>query len=164
MLTAMLVLLAYACGVRRPRGSISTWRRAPNAEGERMASKRPQIVVVNSDLSFLQMIAELLGEEGYDTAIIQEDSGAFTQIKELQPALVMIELMLSDPERGLMVLNKMRLDPQTAAIPVIIASTATDLIDRNEQHLRAKRCDILLKPFDLEELLTIIGRHVPLRV
>lgn len=126
-----------------------------------MGNARPLIVIVDSDLDFLQMVAELLDDEGYAPAITREDGLAFALIKERQPALVMIELLLADPERALAVLNELRLDPQTAPIPVIIASTATDLLERNEQHLRAKNCAILLKPFDLEELLTIVGEHVP---
>jgi CheY-like chemotaxis protein len=73
----------------------------------------------------------------------------------------MIELVITDPEAGLMVLNKMRLHPKTARIPVIVASTITQLIRDNEEHLQSKGCDILPKPFDLEELLTMVGKYVP---
>ena len=59
-----------------------------------------------------------------------------------------------------MVLNKMRLHPDTTHIPVIIASTISQLILDNETHLRSKGCDILQKPFDLEELLTMVGKFV----
>jgi CheY-like chemotaxis protein len=124
--------------------------------------KRPFIVVTNTDLSFLEMIREFLEDEGYAVEIVEEEDQAFELIKERQPALVILELLILDPERGLMVLNKMRLDPQTTHIPVIIASTATQLVRDNEAHLRAKRCDILLKPFDLEELLTMVSTHAPL--
>jgi hypothetical protein len=56
----------------------------------------------------------------------------------------MIELVIHDPEAGLMVLNKMRLHPQITHIPVIIASTTTQLLRDNEQHLRSKGCDYTL--------------------
>ena len=59
------------------------------------------------------------------------------------------------------VLNKMRLHPDTTRIPVILASTTTQLLRDNEANFRAKGCDILPKPFDLEELLTIVGKYVP---
>ncbi len=122
--------------------------------------ERPLIAAVNADAPFLEMIKEFLGEEGYDVITLMENHGAFEIIKSRRPRLVILELLINDPERGWMVLNKMRLDPETAHIPVIIASTATDLIERNEAHLRAKRCDILLKPFDLEELLAMVDTYV----
>lgn len=122
---------------------------------------RPLIMALNADMAFLEMIRDLLNDEGYETIIMSEHSDAFKAILGQQPRLVMIELLITDPEAGLMVLNKMRLHPQTRHIPVIIASTATQLIRDNEEHLRSKGCDILLKPFDLEELLTIVEKYVP---
>jgi DNA-binding response OmpR family regulator len=123
--------------------------------------ERPLIMVLNADQQFLDMIAEFLGEEGYDAVTFKEDMASFDAILQRQPDLVMIELVITNPEAGLMVVNKMRLHPQTARIPIIIASTITQLLRDNEAHLRSKGCDILPKPFDLEELLTIIGKYVP---
>ena len=124
--------------------------------------ERPLVVVVNSDEPFLELMAQLLQDEGYQPLILHENNAAYEVIKNRKPQLVFLELLLTDPERGWMVLNKLRLNPETAHIPVIIASTATDLIQRNEENLRAKRCDILLKPFELEELLVMVGKYAPL--
>jgi len=107
------------------------------------------------------MIREFLMDEGYDAITLHENQAAFQAILDKMPRLVMIELVITNPEAGLMVLNKMRLHPETAHIPVIIATTTTQLIRENEAHLRSKGCDFLAKPFDLEELLTIIGKYVP---
>ncbi len=92
--------------------------------------------------------------------LLREDQDPFKTILARKPQLVIIELLFTDPEAGLMVLNKMRLHPETKQIPVILASTITQLLRENEEHLRAKGCDFLQKPFDLEELLTIVGRYV----
>src|SRR4051812_43490524 len=123
--------------------------------------ERPLLLVLNADMAFLEMIQEFLGEEGYEVVIMRENQAAFEVILERKPRLVMIELIITDPESGLMVLNKMRLHPETTHIPVILASTTTQLLRDNEVHFRSKGCDILPKPFDLEELLTIVGKYVP---
>jgi CheY-like chemotaxis protein len=107
------------------------------------------------------MRKEFLEEEGYEVVILQENSASFKTILERKQLLVIIDLIITDPDAGLMVLNKMRLHPQTTHIPVIIASITTRLLQDNEQHLRSKGCDILPKPFDLEELLTMVGKYVP---
>lgn len=124
--------------------------------------ERPLIFVVNADETFLEMMAELLMDEGYNARTINENSDVFTAIKVAKPKLVVLEMLLINPESSWMILNKMRLDPETAHIPVIIVSTATDLIQRNEENLRAKHCDILLKPFELEELLVMVSKYAPL--
>jgi len=121
---------------------------------------RPLIIVLNHDEAFLEMICDFLTEEGYKSVPTHEDHKAFELIKQRQPQIVFIELVITDPESGLMVLNKMRLHPETKHIPVIIASTVTQLLRDNEEHLRKMGCDILQKPFDLESLLAIVGKHV----
>jgi DNA-binding response OmpR family regulator len=123
--------------------------------------ERPLLMAVNADMAFLEMIRDFLNDEGYEVIIMRENQAAFEVIVERKPRLVMIELLITDPESGLMVLNKMRLHPETTHIPVILASTTTQLLRDNEAHFRAKGCDILPKPFDLEELLTIVGTYVP---
>ncbi|KAB8145544.1 response regulator transcription factor [Chloroflexia bacterium SDU3-3] len=122
----------------------------------------PLIMMVDSDIAFLEMLAEFLGEEGYATQPLRTTSDAFSTIAQAQPQLVIVEVALDNPEQGWSLLNKLRLDPATCNIPVIVASAATDLITRNEAHLREKRCAILLKPFDLEDLLAMVKRHAPL--
>lgn len=122
----------------------------------------PVVAVVNADREFLELMAELLRDEGYEAIIVHENATAYPILKQRMPALIVLELIITNPEAGWMVLNKLRLDPQTAHIPIIIASTATDLIARNEANLREKHCDILLKPFDLEEFLVMVAKYAPL--
>lgn len=121
---------------------------------------RPLVIITNADQVFLDMMAEVLNDAGYDALTVKESHHAFELVRERQPALVIIELLIIDPERGLMIVNKMRLDPSTTTIPVIIASTSTPLLRDNAAHLRAKRCEMLQKPFDLEELLALVERSL----
>ena len=59
-----------------------------------------------------------------------------------------------------MVLELMRLDPETANIPVIICSADTQRIRDKEAYLREKGCDILEKPFLLEDLLAKVRAFI----
>jgi DNA-binding response OmpR family regulator len=95
-------------------------------------------MILNADRAFLELMREFLSEEGYDVRILSEDNAAFEAMLAEKPRLVMIELVITDPEAGLMVLHKMRLHPKTARIPVTIASTITQLIRDNEEHLQSK--------------------------
>jgi len=115
--------------------------------------KRPFIVVVNQDTAFLELMEELLSEEGYNTSIEKEGDKAYAYIKKSKPDLVVLDIRINNPEAGFNVLDLMRIDPETQHIPVIICSTATQIIRENEERLRAKNCDILMKPFNIDELL-----------
>ncbi len=51
------------------------------------------------------------------------------------------------------ILELLRLDPATSHIPIIVCSADSRLLREKESILRGKGCDILEKPFDLEDLL-----------
>ena len=114
---------------------------------------KPLVAVVNDDTIFLELMHDLLNEEGYRTVIWKEGDKAYEMIKEHQPMLVVLDIRMEHPDTGWMVLELMRLDPQTATIPVIICSADTERIRAKEAYLREKGCEILEKPFLLEDLL-----------
>jgi CheY-like chemotaxis protein len=103
---------------------------------------------------FLSLMEELLGEGGYNTYIEKEGDKAYASIVKHKPDLVVLDIRLNNPEAGFKVIELVRLNPETTHIPMIICSTVTQLIRDNEMRLREKNCDVLLKPFHLEELLT----------
>ncbi len=111
------------------------------------------IAVVNDDTLFLELMHDLLTEEGYRTAIWKEGDTAFEMIMEHRPLLVILDIRMEHPDTGWMVLELMRLNPKTAHIPVIICSADTSRIRAKEAYLREKGCDVLEKPFLLEDLL-----------
>jgi DNA-binding response OmpR family regulator len=50
----------------------------------------------------------------------------------------------------------MRLDPETVNIPVIVTSADSRTLREKEHNLRAHNCQVLEKPFDLDELLSMV--------
>ena len=114
---------------------------------------KPLIAVVNDDTLFLELMHDFLTQEGYRTAIWKEGDMAYAMIKDHKPRLVILDIRMERPDTGWMVLELMRLDPVTARIPVIICSADTQRIREKEAYLREKGCDVLEKPFLLEDLL-----------
>ncbi len=111
------------------------------------------VAVVNDDTLFLELMHDLLTEEGYRAVIWKEGDKAYNMIKEHRPVLVILDIRMEHPDTGWMVLELMRLDPETAHIPVIICSADTSRIREKEAYLREKGCAVLEKPFLLEDLL-----------
>lgn len=111
------------------------------------------VAVVNDDTLFLELMHDLLTQEGYRAVIWKEGDKAYDMIKEHRPVLVILDIRMEHPDTGWMVLELMRLDPETAHIPVIICSADTSRIRAKEAYLREKGCAVLEKPFLLEDLL-----------
>lgn len=114
------------------------------------------IAVVNNDTAFLNMMDELLSLEGYRTMIWTEGDTAFEAIRQRMPNLVVLDIRMEHPETGWQVLELLRLDPETVGIPVIVTSADTRTLREKEANLRAHNCQVLEKPFDLDELLLMV--------
>lgn len=123
-----------------------------------MASKR--IAVVNDDTAFLELMNELLSDEGYATTIMKVSDEAFTRIKELRPDLVIIDIWMQRADNGWEVLNLIKLEPSTSSIPVIVSSTDIRDLEAKEPLLRSLDCDVLPKPFQLQHLLDKVNEAI----
>jgi CheY-like chemotaxis protein len=78
---------------------------------------------------------------------------------DIQPALILLDNRLPDIN-GEQVLRQLAASPATAAIPVIILSGDTGRAVVGEL-LAAGAAEFLAKPFDIHQLLAIIGRYLP---
>jgi CheY-like chemotaxis protein len=75
-----------------------------------------------------------------------------------QPALILLDNRLPDIN-GEQVLSQLAAAPATAAIPVVVLSGDSNPVTVNEL-LAAGAADFLVKPFDIHQLLAIIGRYL----
>jgi CheY-like chemotaxis protein len=95
----------------------------------------------------IQLHVALTGADGTQAAI------------DNQPALILLDNRLPDSS-GEQILRHLAANPATAAIPVVILSGDSGPVTVNEL-LAAGAADFLAKPFDIHELLAIIGRYLP---
>jgi DNA-binding response OmpR family regulator len=124
----------------------------------------PHILVINDTQEILDLFQELLEDEGYRVSLY---SYAFKDIKEiqsLQPDLVIIDFIIGGEAHGWQLLQKMKMNRETASIPIVACTAAIQLVKELEGHLTSKNVRIVLKPFDIEDLLTEVrvalsGRH-----
>ena len=119
------------------------------------------IAVINDDKPYIDMMADVLGDEGYSAISCLASAGAFALIQREQPDLVILDLKLEQPDSGLNVLQMLRLNRETLHLPVIVCSADTPFLMVKAHELRAHRCDILHKPFSLDDLLATIVRNLP---
>lgn len=120
----------------------------------------PVVAVVNDDTQFLRLMELVLSDAGYDTLIFYEGDNAYQQIKDNLPDLVVLDIRMEHPESGWVVLDLLRLDRETADIPVLICSADYEALESNEEFLRTKRAGILRKPFDIEDLVARVREYV----
>ena len=86
-------------------------------------------------------------------------SNAYEEIAASLPDLLILDITLEHPDVGWLVLDKVKLDPATFDIPVIICSAAISAIRDNQDRLKRLGCFVVEKPFDIDELLAVTAQH-----
>jgi len=118
-----------------------------------MAAKK-KILVVDDEEDILHFLELVLREKGYDVITAQGGHDALTQAQLQRPDLVLLDIMMPQMD-GWEVLKLLRIDEETAGIPVAMLSARTEAKDR-VQGLQEGAVDYICKPFSLQELLTKI--------
>lgn len=111
-----------------------------------------RIAVVNDDTVFLEMMAAVLAERGWDAKVYKESDQALAGLREDPPDLIILDIRMESPETGWTLLELFTLDRTLAAIPVIVCSAAVSELQANEQWLRESGISVLPKPFNISQL------------
>lgn len=120
-----------------------------------LAAERPCVFVVNDDTAFLQLMEQLLDDEGYRAVTLGSSKNARGRIAEEQPDLVVLDIRLNSQESDLLLLDLLSLDPATRSIPVIVASANLQPLASREVELAERGIYVLAKPFDIDDLATL---------
>lgn len=120
-----------------------------------------RVAVVNDDAAYLQLLQDLLSDEGYEVAVFHTVEVAYQQIRDYRPHLLIVDLLFPESKQGVDLISMLWLNSETRNIPIIVASAATVQLRSMEDMLRSKGITVLYKPFDLQELLDAILRLTP---
>lgn len=121
---------------------------------------RPPIVVTDNHPELLELVRELLVDSGYGPVICTTSAQFGDVVTRQCPRLAMIDISLSRPEVGWSLLDRLRLYPPTADVPVILTATNTKSLAAKVQHLTRLNCSVLEKPFKLADLLLLVERII----
>ena len=120
---------------------------------------RPRhILVVNDTQEILNLFRDILEEEGYTVSLYSYAFRDLVEIKRVKPDLLILDFLIGGEEHGWQLLQKVKMDRETAAIPAIICTAAVERARELEGHLTEKGVGIILKPFDIDDLLREIDR------
>ena len=125
-----------------------------------MTATQPHVLALDGSASLLAVIQELLEEAGYRVSTdLQLPTGA-GDIRRLDPDLVVLDLLFGGQDMGWQLLRQLRRDPLTTHLPIVVCTGATVLIREVGDELRELATEVVLKPFDIDELLAAVDRGV----
>ena len=110
-----------------------------------------RVLIVEDEPDIRDLLAYHLGREGYEIATAATGGEALRQAARARPDLVVLDLMLPEID-GREVCRRLRQDPATASVPVIMLTAKGDEVDR-VVGLELGADDYVVKPFSPRELL-----------
>jgi signal transduction histidine kinase/CheY-like chemotaxis protein len=120
--------------------------RAPDVEAPQQVTER--VLVVEDDAHAYELISSALGSAGYLAIRARHGDEALRMAKESRPIAVTLDLVLPGLD-GWDVLKRLKSDPHTREIPVVIIS----MIENRELGVALGADDYFVKPVDRERLL-----------
>lgn len=113
-----------------------------------------KILVVDDDRDIAGFVEADLVLEGYQVAVVHDGRAALASVLADPPDLVLLDVMMPHVD-GVEVLRRIRSNPATASLPVLLL-TAKTLLDDKVLGLTAGADDYIVKPFDTLELMARI--------
>jgi CheY-like chemotaxis protein len=84
-----------------------------------------KVVIVNGSAEILELLETVLEAGHYDVVFVESSAHAYSQIKRVQPNLVILCVRTDDLD-GFQVLSMLKLDADTRDIPVLTYTTEYD--------------------------------------
>lgn len=112
-----------------------------------------RILVVNDTQEILDLFRDLLEEEGYHVSVYSYAFRDLEEVKKVAPDLVILDYIIGGEDYGWQLLQKLKLDRETAKLPVIVCTAAVRQVREMEGRLHEKGVAVVLKPFDIDDLL-----------
>lgn len=118
----------------------------------------PRIAVIDHDPIFLNLMHELLADEGYEAICWHADEDTFARLQEAQPVLVILDIVVHQRDAVWALMERLHDDPTTARIPVIVCTADVSYVREKAADFLEYGYAVVEKPFMLENLLAQIHR------
>jgi len=118
-----------------------------------------RILVVDDSIEYLGFMETLLTGEGFVVTLAASVGAVRDHLRDSRPDVIISDVRMPDlPAFG--VLDLLKADPRTRDLPVLFCTGAEQEVEAAGERLQRPDTDVLLKPFDIDELLARIARLV----
>jgi DNA-binding response OmpR family regulator len=115
---------------------------------------RPLILIVEDDVGVREFLTEAFTAESYRTVSVSRAISA-SDVARTNPDAIVLELLVAGADSGSSLLRELHADHETSQVPVVICTGAPKLLEQ-EPDVGALASAVVIKPFDLDELLGAI--------
>jgi two-component system sensor histidine kinase/response regulator len=124
------------------------------------SNRKDTILIVDDNKKNLQVLGNVLHEEGYKIAVAEDGYQAVKLAEKIVPGLILLDVMMPGID-GFEVCMSLKSKKELKNIPVIFLTAKSETTDIIEGFKRGG-VDYITKPFKKEELLARINTHMEL--
>lgn len=121
--------------------------------------ERKNILLVDDDPDFVEAVRVIVESAGYNVRVAYDGQEGLNAIEEGKPDLIVLDVMMPVMD-GHAVCAKLKSDPATKEIPVILLTAVADRVTTSKYShrdmLESDAEDYMPKPVDPPELLSLI--------
>jgi PAS domain S-box-containing protein len=117
-------------------------------------SGAPLALIVDDDSGARELLELALRNDGFETQTSSTGEGALVLARRQRPAVILLDVFLPGID-GWEVLRLLRSDPETAGIPVVMATISSD----RQKAFGLGAIEHLIKPVERRTLLEALRRH-----
>ncbi len=125
-----------------------------------MTTEKPLILVVDDEAMARTMASKLLEKAGYSTVAVESGDECLKFVSTQKPDAILLDMLMPGMS-GLEVLEKLRSDISSRAIPVLLV-TAKGQADIVRQAAALGVSDFIVKPFHSLDLIARVKKKVAL--
>jgi len=122
--------------------------------------QKTRVLIVDDNLDMLEVLSESLDFHGYETFIAHNGNEAIEKSSLLLPDIILLDLYMPNGN-GFEVLQKLRLQPITSNIAIIVMTGETSNM---VQALKLGADDFIVKPFHFAEIEARINTRIKFRL
>jgi CheY-like chemotaxis protein len=115
----------------------------------------PYVLVVDDDPAIRGLVADALRIEGYVVDLAAHGREALEALRARRPATIVLDLMMPIMD-GFMFLEACHKERLCVGVPIVVISAVQDALKRSAE-VPIHAC--LAKPFDLDDLVRMVGRY-----
>ena len=121
------------------------------------SSEKCRVLVVDDDQKIRALLTELIESEGYEVLTATDGGSALEIVNSFEPDVVISDVVMPVLD-GIELCRRIKQDPKTSDIPVLLISGSRNAVEDSVAGLTAGADDYLDIPFRNEELLVKVAR------
>jgi DNA-binding response OmpR family regulator len=119
-----------------------------------METTKKHILIVEDNEDILEMLEAILRRQQYQVSTRPDGNHLELVIEEIHPDVIILDMLLSGVD-GTVLCKRLKENPSTQQIPVVMISASNQGLEKSE----ACGADFFIaKPFEMKELISVVSK------